>query len=73
MIGFIKFVGGLSTEVVNLVLICSSFTTQDVTKDFVAMLVLAEIDNILNFGPAQRWGFPGGGVFGATGKPHFYT
>lgn len=35
------------TEVVNLVLICSSFTAQDVTKDFVAMLVLAEIDNIL--------------------------
>lgn len=46
-IGFIKLWGGLSTEVVNMVLICSSFTAQDVTKDFVAMLVLAEIDNIL--------------------------
>ena len=30
-----------------MLVICSSFTAQDVTKDFVAMIVLAEVDNIL--------------------------
>ena len=46
-IGLVKLSGGLLTEIVNMVLICSSFTCQDVTKDFVAMIVLAEVDNIL--------------------------
>lgn len=47
MIGCIKLSGGLSTELINMLVICSSFTAQDVTKDFVAMIVLAEVDNIL--------------------------
>ena len=47
MIGFIKLMGGVSTEIVNMGLICCSTTAQDVTKDFVAMIVLAEVDNIL--------------------------
>ena len=47
MIATSKLVGAFLAEIINMVVICSSGSTQDVTKDFIAMVIIAEVDNIL--------------------------
>ena len=46
-IGLMKFLGGILCEFLNMYIICQSTTIVDVVKDYVAMGILAEIDNIL--------------------------
>ena len=47
MIGIMKLLGGFLTECVNILLVLESKTSTDVVKNFIAMGILAEIDNII--------------------------
>lgn len=42
-----KFFGAFGSEYLNMLLICNSNNIGDIVKDFVAMAIIAEIDNIL--------------------------
>ena len=42
-----KLIGGFLAEIINMIVICSSPSIQDITKDFIAMIIIAEVDNIL--------------------------
>ena len=42
-----KLLGGFLTECINIMLVMESKTSTDVVKNFVAMGILAEIDNII--------------------------
>ena len=48
-IALMKLVGGYITEIMNINLICSSTTIEDVVKDFISLGIIAEIDNLMAF------------------------
>jgi len=47
MISLMKFLGGFLTELFNIFLIIESEQITDVVKDFIALGIIAEIDNIM--------------------------
>ena len=48
LVMFMKLVGGLFTEFINILVIVQSSSIEDVVKDFIAFGIIAEIDNLLS-------------------------
>ena len=46
-IALMKLIGGFITEIMNINLICQSTSIEDVVKDFIALGIIAEIDNLM--------------------------
>ena len=42
-----KILGGLQTELSNIVLMAKTETIEDVVKDFIALGIISEIDNVM--------------------------
>ena len=45
-ISVLKFVGALATEIINLLLICQQTSSMDCVMNFIALGVIADIDNL---------------------------
>lgn len=46
MISLMQFSGALATEIINIILICTQDSVKDVIMNFIALGVIAEIDDI---------------------------
>lgn len=44
----LKLFGGILTEFINIYIIIQSESTEDVVKDFIALGIVAEIDNLMS-------------------------
>ena len=47
IVPYMKLLGGFLSEIANILLIIESPEIQEVVKDFISLLIIAEIDNIM--------------------------